>query len=167
MQVVLVTLAVLFLGSSVQVNPGADAASPETDALQVLDVYLEYSMGNVLDTFSGTDTKDLVCHSDTTIAFFLTDAERDTILELAEAVGFFAFPDTLHRQKYLHMSPDPSPDVLRLKAGNRDHTVTCLYPLDPESEHNEPIRRLRKMIREIIENRDEYKALPRRYGSYE
>ena len=148
-------------------TPESEGEVVASDVTPVLDVYMEYGMGNILDTFSGTYTKDLVCDPDTTAAFALSPSDLDTILALANEVGFFDCPDTLRSPPGWGMSPNAGPDVLRLKIGDRDHTVTSFYPSDPESEYPRRILQLRSLIRDIVESKEEYEALPCPRGAYQ
>ena len=147
------------------------AASSEsikaTNSQDTLYIYFEYSFGNVLDTFSGTYTRDLVVGADTTVAFSLTATERDSILEKAEELGFFSLPEELYNPPNVRVYPDCSPDVLRLKVGDRDHTVRypCPYIIG-DSVEKDAILKLASFIRRIIETKEAFKQLPRPNGSY-
>lgn len=129
-------------------------------------VYLEYGFGNVLDGFSGTFTKDLVLDPDTTVVFRLSDEELWRILAKADSVGFFTFPDTVRAHPEMRRVPDPSPDVLRLKVGDRDHTVVWYYPIDSSWPRWESLLVLSGYIRGLVESKEEYKTLPAPRGGY-
>ena len=62
---------------------------------QVVEVHLQYSFLDELNTFEGTLTKDLVMDGSVTVAFWLSIAEQESILEKADQVSFFSLPDTI------------------------------------------------------------------------
>jgi hypothetical protein len=134
---------------------------PEPTAdVQTVKVDLQYWFADELNTFAETFQKDLVADGTITVPFWLTSDEQEAILRKAQEVGFFSFPDTIHRQSGVSLDPDPSPDLLRLKYENQDRTAIWFYPLDPNDVHSKAILELRDFIVQVIQAKSEYKALP-------
>lgn len=152
----------LLLGSCSQPS---DTAGPTSDA-QVLKIYMQYGFKDELDTFEQTLQKDLIADGTIRVPFWLSTAEQDLILQKVLDVGFFAFPDTLKREAGFMVSPDPSPDVLRIEYQDQANTVVWYYPIDSSGGHAEGIIELRDLITHIIREKPEYKILPQARGGY-
>lgn len=156
----LIPFLVLSLESCSKSSNGTEPAAD----LQTVKVDLQYGFADELNTFAQTYQKDLVADGTITVPFWLTSGEQEAILRKAQEVGFFSFPDTIHRQSGVEMLPDPSPDLLRLKYENQDRTAVWFYPLDPNDVHSTAILELRDFIIQVIQAKSEYKALPAARG---
>jgi hypothetical protein len=131
---------------------------------QFVEVYLQYGFLDELNTFTGTLTKDLVMDGSITVAFWLSTKDQQSILEAADQLSFFSFPDTFPAQKGVSFQPDPSPDRLRIRSGNRDHTVAWSYPLDPANIQAAGVRGLSEFIFSLVRQSAVYKSLPQARG---
>jgi hypothetical protein len=140
-------------------------APEQTTDLQTVKVNLQYGFADELNTFTQTYQKDLVADGTVTVPFWLTSAEQEVILRKVQEVGFFSFPDTIHKQSGVFLSPDPSPDLLRVKTDNLDKTVVWFYPLDPNDSHSRLILELRDVITQVVQAKSEYKGLPAARGA--
>lgn len=136
------------------------------DAPSLIRIHYQYGFKNELDTFKGVLQKDLVLDGVIKTPFSLTLEEQRTILDKALAVDFFAWPDTLHREAGVWMSPDPSPDFLRVEYRDQEKRLVWFYPLDSRSAFSAPLIELTTLIRQIIESRPEYKKLPPARGAH-
>jgi hypothetical protein len=127
---------------------------------QFVRIQHQYSFRDLLDTFDGTLTKDLILDGTVTIPFWLTKAEQETLLVEFKREDFFGLPDTLFPVHGMYIDPNPSPDLIRVEAEGMDKTVVWMYPLDQTKPGNQAILRLAAAIRRIVEARQEYKELP-------
>jgi hypothetical protein len=133
---------------------------------QLIKIQHRYSFRDMVDTFHGTLTKDLVLDGTVSIPFWLTRAEQETVRVALERENFFGLPDTLFPVPDMHVELDPSPDILRVEADGVDKTVVWIYPLDQANQNNQAILRVAAVIRRIVEARNEYKQLPEPRGYY-
>lgn len=140
-----------------------DSIAPEP---QFVKVRFESGFRDVLDTFTGNLTKDLVLDGTITIPFWLTRSEQETILAAAEREQFFALPDSLWSTAFVVIDPDPSPDLLRIQVNGRDKTVVWNYAALATTLEGQRIQRLAAIIRRIIEAKPEYRRLPAARGGY-
>ncbi len=153
-------LSVFFLGLSFgSCSHTSDDPEPTAD-MQVVKIHLQSGFADELNTFVQTYQKDLVADGTITVPFRLTTGEQEAILRKANEVGFFSFPDTIHREAGVHLDPDPSPDLLRLEYDNKDNTVVWYYPLDASDANSKAILELRDFITQVIQAKPEYMALP-------
>jgi hypothetical protein len=157
-----VFLSIPFLVLSFE-SCSTSANSPEpTVDVQFVEVDLQSGYADELNTFTQTYQKDLVADGTITVPFWLTSSEQQAILQKARDVGFFALPDTIHRKGGMSyfISPDPSPDMLRLKYDNLDKTVVWFYPLDTNAVGSKSILEVSNFITQVIQAKPEYKVLP-------
>ena len=153
----------LFLLLPMLLNPCNEQPTATEDDLPK--VHLYYGWGNELDTFAGTYQKDLVMDGYKKIPFELTDEELNRIVDKANAVGFFDFPDSITYDPTvdslaMNIVPTPPPQFLRIQYDGKDHTVIWIYPLPAHNSTLEKLFELRDLIIQIIEAKPEYKALP-------
>jgi len=148
------------------VFPGCDIGDPDSPDPQYVKLHLQSGFRDVVDTFNGTLTKDLVMDGTVSIPFFLTEAEQEHVLALLTDEGFFSLPDTIHATPGAMITPDPSPDFLRVQANSLDKTVVWNYPLEPADEHGQAIVRIMMAIREVVEAKTTYRQLPPARGGY-
>jgi len=160
-RVVLVLVAIACAGSLTCCQ-----STTAPDAPSLIRIRYQYGFKNELDTFKGILQKDLVLDGVIKTPFSLTLEEQRTVLDKALAVDFFAWPDTLHREAGVLMSPDPSPDFLRVECRDQEKRLVWFYPLDSRSAFSAPLIELTALIKEIIESRPEYKKLPPARGAH-
>lgn len=147
--------------------PGGCSHSPnEPRQTQFLQIQFQYYFRDELNTFEGTLQKDLVMDGVIKVPFWLSRSEQQAILDKAQAIGFFSFPDTLFREPGIAFSPDPSPDILRIRYQQQEKSVVWFYPMDSRSQFSQRLRELADLIRQSIESKPEYKRLPQARGGY-
>lgn len=132
----------------------------------------KYGVGakNVLDTFAGTYTKDMIIDPSITIPLALTEAEKTSIYQKMVEIDFFSYPDvfkvdvppggqativTPHTTYYFKVEYDSRVKELKWE----DEIV------NPD-ERATRLKTLINFIQKIIESRDEYKKLPEARGGY-
>ena len=133
---------------------------------QVLKIYFQYGFNNELDTFAETYQKDLILDGAVRVPFSLKASEQNEILRKALEIGFFSYPDTIRSQPGVQISPDPSPDILRMEYGEQDRRVVWFYPLDANDQHSKEILKMMDVIKRVVEAKPEYQALPPARGGY-
>jgi len=137
-----------------------DDIVPEKDP-QYLGLYYRYNYRDVVDTFTGTLTKDLIADGTATVGFWLTTEAQDSILAEAVRDSFFAMPDTIIPPVRIAIYPFPPPQVLRIRAGELSHQVVWYnYP------GGDAMTRLAGVILGIVQSTPEYKSLPPARGEY-
>ncbi len=159
----LLTPVLLLLFGSCSQSTDAPEPVPEVQALKI---DLQYGFRDELNTFALTLQKDLVLDGTVTVPFWLTSDEQDVILQKAVGIDFFSLPDTLQREPGVFISPDPSPDLLRLQYGSQEKTVVWYYPQDPNDTQWKALLELRNVIMQVIQAKPEYKLLPAARGGY-
>lgn len=164
------TKTFLFIAASFIIFTSCKETSVEP-VEQVVQIYFTYGFENELNTFENTFQKDLVWDGVKKIDFWLTTEEQNSILEKADAIDFFALPDTF---KYIsqdsvsvHIDPDPGEQILRIKYQSKDKTTIWSYPTVENDSRFNDLLELRNYIRTIIESKQEYKSLPAARGGYD
>jgi hypothetical protein len=125
---------------------------------------------NELNTFKGTFTKDMVSDPSITVNLSLSEEELDSIYRKMVEIDFFDYPDefsvsvlpwesvgmiTPHSSYYFKVEYDSKVKELRWedKITNKD-------------EKADKLRELIKLIRDIIESKEEYQKLPKPTSGY-
>lgn len=154
----LLILGILFLSCQDSV------VEPEN---QFVKIYLKYDHKNVLNTFDNTYQKDLVLDGTITVNFWLTADEQNQILNKANEINFFTFPESFETDSSL---PIPSENFgqqkLRIKFNDINNTVVWYYPLYDNDQQVKDLMAIEDLIRSIIEAKPEYKKLPEGRGGY-
>jgi len=159
-QIVWVVMMMLAAGGC---NPPTETETPEHNP-QLVQIHLQTGFLDELNTFEGTMTKDLVMDGSITVSFWLSTPAQDSILERAEQLSFFGLPDTIPVLDGVAIQPDPSPDMLRIRAWDRDHTVVWSYPVDQMNTHAAAVFELSEFIMEIVRQSPVYRSLPEPRG---
>jgi hypothetical protein len=144
--------------------------SPVESEEQFVKIYFKYGFRNELNTFAKTFQKDLIMDGVIKVEFWLTADEQNNILEKANALNYFAMPDTFKyiSQDSINVSidPDPGEQILRIQYRLLDKTIVWTYPpVENNSQFNDLLE-LQKFIITIIESKPEYKQLPAARGGY-
>ena len=148
---------------------GCNEAEP-----QVSDFNLEFKYGitarNILDTFEGTYTKDMVADPPVSIDLSLSEEEKDIIYQKMVEIDFFSYPDDFsvdvstaerittfmpYNSYYFKVEYDSQIKELRW-----DDDIT------KPDEKADRLRELILLIRNIIESKEEYKELPEPTSAY-
>ncbi|MBI5474950.1 MAG: hypothetical protein HY961_21625 [Ignavibacteriae bacterium] len=139
--------------------------APEPDP-QFLKLEFKYSFGNVVNTFDGKLTKDLVLDGSITIPFWFTSDEQNLIVAELNRAEFFQLPDTVRSQQGVRVEPNPGAQWLRVQLDQRQKSVVWFFPPEQTNGYGEAIQRLAAAIRSIVEGKREYKLLPAARGGY-
>ena len=125
---------------------------------------------NVLNTFNGTYTWDMVVDPSITIDFNLSDEDMDRIYQKMVEIDFFCYPDEF-------AIPLPENGIVSAETPYQgyyfrvefDNNVKVLQWEDEIKNWNEDADKLRgliRLIRSIIESKEEYQNLPPPRGGY-
>ena len=126
---------------------------------------------NALNTFEGTYTKDMIMDPSITVELSLTEEELDKIYQKMLDVDFFNYPDEFSVSvSPLGLTKMVTPYSSYYFKVEYDSTVKELSWDDEIVKRDEKADRLReliRLIRDIIESKEEYKQLPEASGGYE
>jgi hypothetical protein len=148
---------------------GCDEAEPEAAGCN-LEFRYGVMAGNILNTFEGTYTKDMVTDPPITVELSLSEDEKDIIYQKMVEIDFFSYPD--------EFSVDVPPDGIIGKVTpyssyyfrvEHDSQIKELRWDDEITNTDEKADRLRELItliRSIIETKEEYKSLPEPTSAY-
>jgi hypothetical protein len=134
----------------------------------------EYGVGgsptkNVLDTSRGTFTKDMVVDPPITVKLSLAESELVRIRTNMDEIDFWSYPDILEYEIPADGGYSVTPYgsyYFRAKSG------LTVKELGWDDEHGDQstqavkLRELIRLIQDIIQSSDEYKALPEPRGGY-
>jgi len=133
---------------------------------------LKFSYGigarNVLDTFKGSYTKDLIIDGTITVPFKLTDTELRHIRDKMLEIGFFDYPDSVgvdESENGVEITPFETYifEVIYGEKEKKLHWENSCIRGEPEVEK---LYELITSIEEIIESKPEYTRLPEARGGY-
>lgn len=151
---------------SLVIFPACDLGEgPEYDP-QLLRVQLNYGFRNVVNTFDGTLTKDLVMDGSVTVPFWFTTEEQQQIATSLERAGFFDLPDTIHQIPGVSVNPNPGPLKLRVATDRGEKVVVLYYPPEQTNGHWKTVEELALVIWTIVEATPAYQQLPPARGAY-
>lgn len=128
---------------------------------------LKYGVGakNIINTYDDTYTKDMIKDSSITIKLVLSPAELDSIFKAFNKIDVFSYPDFFN--PYSPGRKDPFTTYrLYIQIGERKKTILWgdyLFSTVPEAVE---LRKVFRMIIEMVESKDEVKDLPRASGGY-
>lgn len=127
--------------------------------------------GQQIDTFHGEYTRDLDDLRDTTIALVLSRAEMDSVLAKMLAIGFFAMPEPHPPYPPGTTGGEISPhsDIhIEARRGTLTRRLdwTTGFRMERPVADWQRLFELETMIRAILANRQEAKALPERSGGW-
>ena len=145
---------------------GCDTGSQPQSDEQFVKILYQYSFRDEVNTYSQTLTKDLIMDGTITVSFWFTKAEQDLLLSEVNRVDFFNIPDTLKKVNGVEMSPNPSPDLLRIEVDGKQKTVVWSYPVDTTGVGSTAILQLTQAITTIVQSSAVYKQLPAARGGY-
>lgn len=147
------------------------ALQPCTDS--DFNLIFRYGVGakNVLNTFKGTYTRDMVGDPPITVRLCLSEEELDRIYQKMVEIDFFNYPDKFHVQVHLEgvVGEVPPYSTYHFKVKYNNSEIKELVWADniiSENERADKLRELIKFIIEIIESKPEYKRLPEPRGAY-
>jgi len=125
---------------------------------------------NTLDTFQGTYTKDMIMDPAITTDLVLTKAEMDSIYQKMMEIDFFNYPDKFSvdvadNETKTEVAPYPS-YFFRVEYDGKTKELLWHAKYVNLDTPGEKLMELINLIRNIIESKDEYKALPEPSGGY-
>jgi hypothetical protein len=125
---------------------------------------------NVLNTFDGTYTKDMVSDPPITIEFSLSDEEMDRIYQKMVEVNFFCYPDKfvipVPEGEFVGAGSPYQGYYFKVECGHKVKVLQWEDEITNKNEDTGKLRTLIRLIRDIIESKEEYKNLPSPRGGY-
>jgi hypothetical protein len=123
---------------------------------------------NVLDTGSGTFTKDMILASPLTVPLRLSDADMARITRKLEDIDFWSYPPVYRTEATVGsgwMSPSSSYRFeVTTAAGTK--TVTWTDEVSSDDPRALRLRELALLVQGIVTGTPEYKAMPEAEGGY-
>ena len=127
--------------------------------------YGGFGRKNVLDTFAGTFTKDMIVDPPVTTELRLAPEDLADIYRRMVEIDIWDYPAVFRPPGNGGVEPYPS-YYLKLKAGGRELTIDWEdRQLSPAAEAT-ALRSLLGYIQRLVESREEYKKLPQPRGAY-
>jgi hypothetical protein len=161
-----IVIAVLFTVTS------CGLFSPDHETTQSnFNMIFKYGVGarNVLDTYAGTYTKDLVLDPPVTTALSLTREEKNSIYQKMVEIDFFEYPDTfsitVDTEEVGFFTPF-STYYFRVEYNSTMKELVWDDKIFAENESAAKLRELIDTILKIIESKEAYKKLPPPTGGY-
>lgn len=169
MRISLFTSAVLALAIVLLGAAGCDSKSPpEAD----FNLVFKYGFGakNTLDTFKGTFSKDMVTDPPVTVPLSLSEEEMDRIRQKMIAIDFISYPENFSvsvppGEPTRIVTPHQS-DYFKVEYNGQVKELWWQDDITNKDEKADSLRELIKLIREIIEAKEEYKKLPAPTSGY-
>ncbi|MFC2015244.1 hypothetical protein ACFLUP_04565 [Chloroflexota bacterium] len=161
------TFLALVIGVSIMA-----ACSPSPPAKSDFNLLFRYGVGanNDLNTFSGTYTKDMINAPSITVPLLLTDEELDRIYQKMIEIDFFDYPEefsvSLPPGGLVGMITPHSSYYFRVENNSVIKELRWEDKITNENNEADNLRELIKLIRDIIESKEEYQKLPEPTGGY-
>jgi hypothetical protein len=125
---------------------------------------------DVLDTFNGTLTKDLISEPAFTIPFHLPHEQMIAVFEKMVQIGFFDYPAIFSiptprfNQAWVIQTPAERYHIL-VRNGTASKTLDWIDEIrEPDSREAQNLRALFEIITDMISSSPEYQHLPARNG---
>jgi hypothetical protein len=161
----------LYLTGCDNTNPAKGSAenTPQESEFNFIFKY-GFSGRNTLDTFKGTYTKDMGLDAPITIELQLSQEEMNSIYQKMTEIDFFNYPD-----KFSVTVPIGVPETRVMpystyffKVTYHGRTKELLWheKVTNSEERADKLRESIKLIRDIIESKEEYKKLPEAKSGY-
>jgi hypothetical protein len=133
----------------------------------VINVIFKYGVGarNELNTFEGTYTKDLILDNTATTRMILSQEELSQIRQKITEIDLFSFPDSFP----LNPSGFVIPQIdyyIKVQNGTQIKEITWSNNSLMDSSIQNSLDQLVSFLRNMIEQKPEYKALPPARGGY-
>ena len=147
---------------------GCNNPTPPSD----FNLVFKYGVGakNILDTFNGTFTRDMVSEPSITVELSLSDKELDNIYHKMVEINFFDYPDNFSiapssGERYGIRTPYYS-YYFKIQYDSKVKELRWEDSIVYEDIQADKLRELIQLIWDIIEAKDEYKALPEPKSGY-
>jgi len=165
----LIAIIVLILIAVIAGLAGCNTASGEESDFNLIFKY-GVTARNELNTFKGTFTKDMVADPSITIDLTLTEEEMDRIHRKMIEIDFFDYPDEfsipLEGEEIVKIVTPYSRYYFKVEYESGIKELRWEDEIQNENEEADRLRELIKLIKDIIENRAEYKELPEPSSGY-
>ena len=126
--------------------------------------------GNVLNTFQGTYTKDMVADPPITVDFTLSEEEKEEIYLKMVEINFFDYPDKFSIEvlpdAIMTMVTPHNSYYFRVVDGSQTKELQWDDDIKNPDQQADRLRELIILIRNIIESKEDYKALPTPTSAY-
>ncbi len=153
-------------------TPPGGAPTSSTPAPSGIDLIFKYGITarNTLDTFQGTFTKDMIMDPAITIELALSEEEMDSIYQKMVEIDFFNYPDKFsvdvpEGEIKTEVAPY-STYFFRVEYDGKTKELLWHDKITNSDEKADKLKELISLIRNIIESKEEYKALPEPSGGY-
>jgi hypothetical protein len=148
---------------------GCDEAEPETAGFN-LEFKYGVTAGNILDTFEGTYTKDMITDPPITVELSLSDEEKETIYQKMVEIDFFGYPDEFSVEvppgEMIGMVTPYNSYYFKVEYDSQVKELRWDDEITNPGERADRLRELIAVIRNIIESKEEYKSLPDPTSAY-
>lgn len=125
---------------------------------------------NELNTFRGTYTKDMVSDPSITVDLSLSEGELDSIYQKMVEIDFFDYPDEFSVSvlpgESVGMVTPHSSYYFKVEYGSRVKELRWEDRIINKDEKADKLRELIKLIRDVIESKEEYQRLPEPTSGY-
>lgn len=132
----------------------------------------KYGVGarNVLDTFQGTFTKDMIIDPPISVDLCLSEAEMNSIYQKMVEIDFFNYPDSFS----IYVPPDTPIAIVtpyasyyfKVEYNSQIKELWWEDEIVQEDEKADKLRELIKLIMDIVESKEEYQKLPKPRSGY-
>ena len=138
------------------------------------DLHLTFKYGvgakNVLNTFTGTYTRDMVKDPPLTVKFCLSEKDLDRIYQKMVAIDFFSYPTRFSARSSGDVNGEMTPFstyYFKVQCGSSEMELVCAakYTYSGNKEA-EDLKELIDLIIEIIRSKPEYRRLPEPRAGY-
>ncbi len=132
----------------------------------------KYGVGakNELNTFKGTYTKDMVMAPSVTVNLPLSEEEKDRIYQKMLDIDFFSYPDEFSVSVpvggSIGMVTPHSSYYFKVEYNSKIKELRWEGKITKKDEKADKLREIIKLIRDIIESKEEYKKWPPPTGGY-
>jgi hypothetical protein len=158
---------VLLLGLS-----GSFGCDNRTAGESNFNLIFKYGVGarNELDMFKGTYTKDMVNDPSVTVPLSLSQEEMDRIYQKMVEIDFFDYPDrfsvAVPLGELTGMVTPYSSYYFKIEYNSRIKELWWDDKITNKDEKADRLRELIRLIKDIVEVKEEYKKLPEPSGGY-
>jgi hypothetical protein len=154
------------------VLPGMIGCDKQTSAKPGFNLIFKYGVTakNELDTFKGTYTKDMVTDPSIAVELRLSEEEMNSIYQKMVEIDFFSYPEafkvTVPSGELIGMVTPFSSYYFTVEYDSQMKKLHWADDVTNPDEKAAKLRELIKLIKSIIESREEYKKLPEAKSGY-
>ena len=148
---------------------GCVTPPPEESKFNLI-FYYGVGANNGLNTFEGTYTKDMIMDPPITVNLSLSEEELDSIYRKMVEIDFFDYPDefsvSVPSGEAIGMVTPHSSYYFKVEYDSKVKELRWEDKITNEDEKANKLRELIKLIRDIVESKEEYKELPEPRSGY-